>query len=100
MICDRHKILPPGKIIVTGYVKIWDIELACRDRMAVGDVDMAFRRLLQLGENSMWPCPNGYWQITSNGRKFVIEDGRHEYVAAVMLGRKYMLCAWMDDMKE
>ena len=101
MIADRHKIVPPGHIIVTGYVRIWDIELACRERMAVGDVDVAFRRLLQLGPDSMWPCPNGYWQQTAkHGRKFVIEDGRHEYVASVMIGREYMLCAWFEKLKD
>jgi hypothetical protein len=99
VITDRHRIVPPGHVIVTGYVSIWDIELVCRDRMAVGDVDAAFRRLLQLGEDSMWPCPNGYWQTGQHGRKFIISDGRHEYIATIMIGRKYILCAWTEPVK-
>lgn len=100
MITDRHKIVPPGQIIVTGYISVWDIEFACRDRMAVGDVDTAFRRILQLGQDSMWPCPNGYWQtLGPNRRKFIIEDGRHEFIASLMMGRTYMLCAWFEDEK-
>lgn len=98
MIPDRHKIVPPGKVIVTGYVNVFDIELACRERMAVGDVDRAFQKQLQLGQDSMHPCPNGFWESNgARGRKFVIEDGRHEWIAQVMLGRTYILVAWLED---
>jgi hypothetical protein len=59
---------------------------------ALGDVDRAFQRVLQLGDSSMWPCPNGHW----DGERFVIEDGRHEYIASLMLGRTHLLVAWTE----
>lgn len=89
---DRSLIVKPGQQVRTGYVAIFDCVLACRERMAVGDVDRAFQRVLQLGDNSMWPCPNGHWEA---GR-FVIEDGRHEFVASLMLGKSHILVAWIE----
>jgi hypothetical protein len=76
---DRALIVQPGHIVRTAYVD-------------VGDVDRAFQRVLQLGESSMWPCPNGHW----DGERFVIEDGRHEYIASLMLGRTHLLVAWTE----
>lgn len=89
---DRHLVVAAGKVIRTGYVDVFRCRLACRERMAVGDVDRAFQRLLQLGEQSAWPCPNGHW----DGETFVIADGRHEYIASVMLGKTHILVAWIE----
>lgn len=102
MLPDRHVIVPPGKVMRTGYVSVFDCVLACRERMAVGDVDRAFQKLLQLGDKSQWPCPNGRWRHDVDGKGgnwevFVIEDGRHEWMASVMLGRTHLLVAWMED---
>jgi hypothetical protein len=60
--------------------------------MSVGDVDRAFQKLLQAGAESPFPCPNGTW----DGDEFVIADGRHEYIAALMLGKTHILVAWLD----
>jgi hypothetical protein len=87
---DRTILVAPGEVVKTGYVDVWSCRMACRERMAVGDIDRAFQRLLQLGEQSAWPCPNGHWA----GDTFVIEDGRHEYVASLMLGKTHILVAW------
>jgi hypothetical protein len=89
---DRAVLVPAGQIIKTARVGVWKCRLANRERMAVGDVGAAFQKILQLGDSSMWPCPNGHWE----GDEFVIHDGRHEYVASVMLGREEILVAWLE----
>lgn len=81
-----------GHVVVTGYVEIDQVRLGCRDRMAVGDVAGAYQKLLQLGSAEQWPCPVGRW----NGDRFVIHDGRHQYVASLMLGRSHILVAWIE----
>lgn len=93
---DRSISVPPGAVIRTGYVPIDDIVMACRDRMAMGDVKDPYEKRLQLGDHQPWPCPRGYWRDD----RFVIMDGRHEYVAALMLGYPYLLVAWVEERKE
>ena len=83
--------MPPGRRIETGYVPVEMVALGCRDRMAVGDVERAYRRRPQLGSLQPWPCPRGHFQ----GERFVIVDGRHEYVTALMLGQEHILVAWL-----
>lgn len=90
---DRSMTVTPGQVVRTGYVDVFKCRLACRERMAVGDVGNAYQKLLQLGDRSAWPCPNGHW----DGDEFVIHDGRHEYVAALMLGRTHLFVAWLQD---
>ncbi|TPN16226.1 hypothetical protein FJ973_05915 [Mesorhizobium sp. B2-1-3] len=88
---DRSMLIPPGSIVETGYVAVEDVVMACRDRMAVGDVDAAYRKKLQLGFSQSWPPPRGYWQ----DNRFIVVDGRHEYVAALMLGHSHLFVAWV-----
>lgn len=90
---DRSMIVPPGSIVKTAYVSISAIELACKERMAVGDVDRAYQKRLQMAPDQPWPPPLGHW---GTPHSFVIEDGRHEYVAALMLGCSHLLVAWME----
>lgn len=90
---DRSISVPPGFIPVTRYVNINRIIFVCRDRMAVGDVEKAYRRRLQLGDHQPYPCPRGHW----NEETFVIEDGRHDYVAALMLGVEFLLVTWLKE---
>lgn len=94
---DRGLIIPAGAVIRTGYVPIHRVMLACRDRMAVGDVEASYRKLLALGEAQPWPCPNGHW---ADDGFFVIMDGRHQYVASLMLGIKDLLVAWIENPNE
>ncbi len=89
---DRSLAVPPGRTIRTGYVAVEQVRLACRERMAVGDVDRAYQRRLQLGEHQPWPCPRGHWE----GDRFVVVDGRHDFVAALMLGLSHVLVAWPE----
>jgi hypothetical protein len=90
---DRSLVVLPGQIVRTGYVPIHQIKLACRDRMAVGDVERAHNRQLQLGSAQAWPCPTGQW----DGEWFEIRDGRHAYVAALMHGMTHLLVAWVEN---
>jgi hypothetical protein len=76
---------------MTGYVRVDRVRLACRDRMALGDVAEKYNRRLQLGDSQPWPCPRGHW----DGETFVIIDGRHDYVACLMLGLEYILVCWV-----
>jgi hypothetical protein len=91
---DRSIALEPGQTIRTGYVDVFSCTLACRERMAIGDIDRAYQKLLQLGTRSPWPCPHGHW--SEDGARFVIVDGRHEWAASVALGRSHILVAWVE----
>lgn len=92
MVDDRSKVVPPGHVIKSGYVNVFKVRLACRERMAVGDVDKAFQKLLQSQPNQPHPAPLGYW----DNDVFVIEDGRHQYVAALMLGYEFLFVEWLE----
>lgn len=92
---DRSIVVPEGATVQTGYVEIHRVRLACRERMAIGDVNTSYQRLLQISGSQAWPPPTGYWR----GKWFVIEDGRHTYVAALMLGYSHLLVAWVNDPK-
>lgn len=89
---DRSISVPPGATVRTGYAPIFQCTIACRERMAIGDVDRAYQRRLQLGDRQPWPPPRGRW----DGDRFVIEDGRHDWVAAVMLGCSHLFVAWVE----
>lgn len=93
---DRSIAVPSGYIVKTGYVDVFRVRLASRERMAVGDVDRAFQKRLQLGDLQPFPPPNGYWEEGICGKTFVINDGRHEWVATVMLGHTHILVAWLE----
>jgi hypothetical protein len=89
---DRSLLVAPGQVVKTGYVDVWKCRFSCRERMAVGDLATAFQKVQQLGDQSAWPCPNGHWE----GEEFVIHDGRHEYLASLMVGRTHLLVAWLE----
>ena len=89
---DRSLLVPPGQLVRTAYVDVRRCEMACRERMSIGDVKFAYEKLLQCGSNSPWPCPRGHWE----GDSFVIVDGRHEFIASLMLGRSHVLVAWVE----
>lgn len=92
VVTDRFMAVPAGCRVVTDYVSVWNIRLECRDRMAVGDVAASYNRLLQLAPRQEHPAPFGYWQ---DGR-FILVDGRHAYVALLMLGVEQILVAWVE----
>lgn len=86
-------VVPHGKVVRTGYVDVFKVRLACRDRISVGDFGHAYQKRLQCGDKQPFPCPNGEW----DGDTFVIHDGRHEWLATVALGHTHILVAWISD---
>jgi len=93
---DRSLLVESGQKVVTGYVNVFKVRLGCRERMAIGDIDKAYQRQLQLGSSQMWPPPVGHWE----GDVFVIQDGRHQWVAAVALGMEFLFVAWIEEKKD
>lgn len=89
---DRSLVVPPGATVHTAYVAIEQITLACKDRMAVGDIDAAMKRLMACAPGQPWPPPVGRWE----GERFCIFDGRHCFVGALCLGLSHILVAWVD----
>jgi hypothetical protein len=90
---DRTLRVEPGQRVCTEYVDVFKCRLACRERMAVGGVGLAYQKSLQLAPAQQWLPPVGAW----DGDNFIIHDGRHQWVAAVMLGYTHILVAWVID---
>lgn len=86
-------VVPPGSKVITDYVPIEDVVLACRDRMQPSDVERAMQRIMSCAPASPWPCPVGQWR---EDKRFAVHDGRHQAVAALMLGHSHILVAWVD----
>lgn len=93
---DRSLLVPAGATIKTAYVSVDDCVLACRDRMAVGDVDAAMKRMMAAAPGQPWPCPVGEWDGTRT-KVFKIFDGRHAFIGALMLGCSHILVAWIEE---
>src|ERR1700739_1514851 len=55
-------------------------------------VEKRFRRLLNIGDCAPWPPIVGHWE---DGR-FVVCDGRHDYLAALMMGRDRVFVCWLE----
>lgn len=88
---DRSLRVEPGHVVKTGWVRIADCLLANRTRMAIGDVEAKYRVLLCQGDAALWPPITGTWQ----GDRFAVSDGRHQFVASLMLGHEKVLVAWI-----
>ena len=84
----------PGCVVNTGYVAVHDV--ICHaphgHQLYPAEVERAYRRQLELGDDQGWPPPTGYWR--ADGR-FELTDGRNRYVAALMLGVEYLFVAWL-----
>lgn len=89
---DRNLVVPPQAIVKTAWVDVDVCRLGCRERMDFAAIERAGRELLQLAGGQMFPPVNGRWE----GERFVVLDGRHEYLAALALGRTRVLVAWME----
>ena len=86
--------IPPGHVVRTGYVQIHDVVCHARvgHQLLPAEVERAYRRQLELGEEQAWPPPTGYWR---DDHRFVLTDGRNRFVACLMLGVEYLLVAWL-----
>ena len=89
---DRSMLVGPGKVVKTGYALIDDIILDCKASLSIGHIERAYNKRIQLGDSQPWTCPVGYWQ---DGR-FHITDGRHDFVACLILGLPHILVAWIE----
>lgn len=83
-----------GHVVQTGYVDVHEVVVYARGghQLSPATVERAYCRQLELGNDQAWPPLTGYWR--DDGR-FVQTDGRHRFIAAVMLGVEYVLVAWL-----
>jgi hypothetical protein len=88
---DRSMLVQPGEQVVTMWIPIDQCVLGNRTRMDLGAIDLKYRKLLQLGEAQTWPPIVGEW---GDDNRFVVLDGRHEYLAALALGREQLFVAF------
>ena len=89
---DRSMCVQPYQVVRTGWIDIDLCKLGCRVPMNPEAVEKKFRRLLNLGECAPWPPIVGHWE---DGR-FLVDDGRHEYLAALMIGRDKLFVCWLE----
>ena len=92
MVEDREIQVSPGDTVRTAWVDIDQCYIVNRSRMSPEAVEKKYRKLLQAGDSAFFPPPNGRWE----GSRFAVLDGRHEYIAALMLGRDKVLVAWVE----
>ena len=87
-------LVPAGHTVATAYVDIQQVVCLAGpgSQLHPAAVEHAYRRQLALEDGQAWPPPTGYWR--HDGR-FVLTDGRNRYVAALMLGIRYLFVAWL-----
>jgi hypothetical protein len=88
---DRSMCVQPDQIVRTAWIDIDRCKLGCRVPMSPEAVEKKFRRLLNLGDAAPWPPIVGHWQE----ERFLVDDGRHDYLAALMLGRERLFVCWL-----
>jgi hypothetical protein len=100
--------LPPPRTLSSGRVRLFHrVTLSgrgtciCTDviccapfghQLLPAEVERAYRRQLEMGDQQPWPPPTGYWRSDD---RFVLTDGRNRFVACLMLGVEYLLVAWL-----
>ena len=89
---DRPMCVQPNQVVRTAWVDIDLCRLNFRLPMSPEAVEKKYRRLLNLGECAPWPPIVGHWE---DGR-FVVCDGRRDYVAALMIGRDKLFVCWLE----
>jgi hypothetical protein len=88
---DKSISVPAGSKVLTEYVHIDKIRLGCKSPMSIGDVKEKYELVKQNAPASLFPAPMGEWKED----RFVIIDGRHTYVAYLMMGYEYVLVSWL-----
>jgi hypothetical protein len=83
----------PGQLVRTAWVDIDLCRLGNRAQMSPEAVEKKFRRLLNLGDCAPWPPVVGHWA----GERFTICDGRHDYLASLMIGRDKIFVCWLEE---
>jgi hypothetical protein len=90
---ERSMLVQRHQKVETAWIDIDLCRLGCRVPMSPEAVEKKYRRLLQQGDGAPWPPVVGHW----DGPRFVVCDGRHEYVASLCLGRERLFVAWLVD---
>lgn len=92
---DRSLNVRPTQIVRTAWVAIDICKLGNRAQMSPEAVEKKFRMLLSMGDCAHWPPIVGHWEDD----RFVVCDGRHEYLASLMLGRDRLFVAWLEEVQ-
>lgn len=90
---DRSMCVQPSQVVQTAWVDIDLCKLGCRSPISPEAVEKKFRRLLNIGDCAAWPPIVGHWE----GERFLIDDGRHDFLASLMLGREKVFVCWLQD---
>ena len=86
----------PHQLVRTAWVDIDLCRLGFWMAMSPEAVEKKFRRLLNIGDCAPWPPVVGHWE---DGR-FLVDDGRHDYLAALMIGRDKLFVCWLETAPE
>ena len=89
---DRSMCVQPDQTVRTAWIDIDLCKLGGRVPMSPEAVEKKFRRLLNLDQAAPWPPIVGHWR----GERFLVDDGRHDYLAALMLGRERLFVCWLE----
>ncbi len=89
---DRSMCVQPHQVVRTAWIDIDVCRLGFRSVMSPEAVEKKFRRLLNIGEAAPWPPIVGHWE----SGHFLVDDGRHDYLAALMLGRQKLFVCWLE----
>lgn len=90
---DRSMCVQPNQTVRTAWIDIDKCKLGSRTMINPEAVEKKFRRLLNMGDAAAWPPIVGHWE----GDRFVVDDGRHEYLASLMIGREKLFVCWLED---
>ena len=95
---DKHVKVPKGARVYVEYVPIDRIRLGSKKPVAIGDVNDKYQLILQNRPACIFPCPVGFWDGAQEdaASRFVIQDGRHSYIAYLMHGYESILVAWIE----
>ena len=95
---DRSMCVQPGQVVRTAWVPTHRVRLHSHGRVSPEAVEKKFRTMLANGDTAAWPPPVGHWERDEDDAMyFLVCDGRHEVMAAQMLGRERVLVAWLSD---
>jgi hypothetical protein len=82
----------PHQVVRTAWVDIDLCKLGSLLPMSPEAVEKKFRRLMNIGYCAPWSPIVGHWE---SGR-FVVCDGRNDYLAALMMGSDRVFVCWLE----
>jgi hypothetical protein len=91
--------VPAGWLEETAYVPAHRIRLGDTSRIDPAALREVYNRIAGVSHHSpgtqLSPCPKGFWEKGEDGvDTFVIVDGRHRFLAYLMLGYRHILVRW------